>query len=64
VTEDCNCTLGGSGFNAVYKRHNGKWVKVKSYGNWISLQKAGGNMRFLCYANIQDQNNRPSVLTS
>jgi hypothetical protein len=36
VTEDCNCMLGGWGFEAVYKRHNGKWVRIKKYESWIS----------------------------
>jgi hypothetical protein len=36
VTEDCNCMLGGWSFKAVYKRQNGKWVRVKKYEYWIS----------------------------
>ena len=36
VTEDCNCMLGGWGFEAVYKRQKGKWTRVKKYDNWIS----------------------------
>lgn len=28
--------LNANGYNAIYKRVNGKWVKVKSFEHWIS----------------------------
>jgi len=37
VTEDCDkCFLGGWSYTAVYKRQNGKWIRVKKYDEWIS----------------------------
>jgi hypothetical protein len=36
ITQDCHCMLGGWGFNAVYRKKNGKWIKVKTYYSWIS----------------------------
>jgi hypothetical protein len=36
ITEDCNCMLGGQGHKAVYRRKNGKWIRVKKFDSWIS----------------------------
>jgi hypothetical protein len=34
--EDCNCMLGGQSGTYVFKKTNGKWVRINSFGGWIS----------------------------
>ncbi|PWT75714.1 MAG: hypothetical protein C5B59_08200 [Bacteroidetes bacterium] len=36
IEEDCNCSLGGWAFKAIYKKQNGKWVMVRRFDSWIS----------------------------
>lgn len=36
ITEDCNCSLGGQSGEYLYKKINGKWVKIKTFNGWIS----------------------------
>jgi len=35
VTEDCNCSEGGSGFTGVYKFDETRWIMIKRFYGWV-----------------------------
>ena len=35
VTEDCNCSEGGSGFTGIFKFDGKKWIMTKRFYDWV-----------------------------
>lgn len=39
ICENCNMMLGGSGYQVLYEKKNGKWIVHSSYNYWISYAR-------------------------